>query len=118
MSLESIKRNRERSRIYQNKIRLKNPKEYYKKVFWRVLKWRKNNPEKIKAQRIIFVEKRAGRIKSIPCFCGKEKTETHHKDYSKPFEILWFCKKHHRQADRDELSYPQDDPLTPSLENV
>lgn len=60
--------------------------------------WRKNNPEKNRAQRIVFYEVRAGRLTRQNCVCGK-KGEAHHEDYSKPLEIIWLCKKHHRQKD-------------------
>lgn len=102
--MEKIIKNRERNRIHQNFLLKNNPVEYYKKLSLRVKKWKEENPEKVKAYRIIFVEKRAGRIKSEICFCGNKKTEAHHKDYSKPLKIKWLCKKHHRQADRMELS--------------
>ena len=39
-----------------------------------------------------------GVIKSQPCaFCGKEKTEAHHPDYSKPLLIVWLCRKCHTE---------------------
>jgi hypothetical protein len=42
---------------------------------------------------------RDGRIKQEPCaVCGKEKTQGHHEDYSKPLDIVWLCTRHH--ADR------------------
>ena len=59
-------------------------------------KWRINHPEKSKAYRIVFVNVRNGKLKPKPCeMCGNEKSESHHKDYSKPLEVIWLCKKHH-----------------------
>lgn len=44
---------------------------------------------------------RRGKIKRQPCqICGIEKSEAHHKDYSKPFEVIWLCRMHHRVADK------------------
>jgi len=65
-----------------------------------VKKWRNQNPERAKAHRIVFAEKRAGRIKQKPCkICKSPKSESHHEDYSKPLDIVWLCKKHHMEAD-------------------
>lgn len=68
---------------------------YNKQLRYYISQWRKNNPEKIKAHRKIFIEIRAGRLKKENCFCGNEKTEAHHEDYSKPLWVKWLCKKHH-----------------------
>ena len=39
----------------------------------------------------------AGKIKRQPCMNGcKAKAEAHHSDYSKPFDVLWLCRKCHR----------------------
>lgn len=58
--------------------------------------YRQRNPEKIKARKAIYQAVKLGRIKRLPCIvCGKKKTEAHHADYSKPLEIIWYCKKHH-----------------------
>lgn len=29
--------------------------------------------------------------------CGKINAEGHHEDYSKPFDVIWLCKKHHTE---------------------
>lgn len=38
-----------------------------------------------------------GYIKKEPCIiCGTmEKLEAHHPDYSKPLEVVWYCREHH-----------------------
>lgn len=34
-----------------------------------------------------------------PCaVCGNKITESHHENYSRPFDIIWLCKKHHNQS--------------------
>jgi len=39
-----------------------------------------------------------GKITKQPCeVCGKKRVQAHHKDYSKPLEVIWLCRKHHRQ---------------------
>jgi DnaJ-class molecular chaperone len=37
-----------------------------------------------------------GLIVKTPCKeCGSLNVEAHHNDYTKPMEVLWFCRKHH-----------------------
>lgn len=64
-------------------------------------KWVLANPEKRKAQNLVFVAKRNKTLVPKPCeVCGKEKSEAHHEDYTKPLEVTWLCKKHHAEADK------------------
>jgi len=69
------------------------------KTYQRVKLWRKKNPEKIKAQRIVFAAVRNGTLKKEKCFCGENKTQTHHEDYGKPLDVIWLCKRHHMEFD-------------------
>lgn len=48
---------------------------------------------------------REGRIDRGPCeICGTtSRVEAHHHDYSKPFDVLWLCKKHHEQLHSGQL---------------
>lgn len=44
---------------------------------------------------------RNGSLQKMPCEkCGKEKTQAHHDDYSKPLDIRWLCSKHHSEHHR------------------
>ena len=44
-----------------------------------------------------FNEVDTGKIIKQPCsVCGKIKSEAHHPDYSKPLEVIWFCRSHHK----------------------
>lgn len=55
-------------------------------------------PEKKRARRVISNGIRDGRIVRQPCqFCGNEKSQAHHEDYSKPLEVIWACFKCHRE---------------------
>jgi len=62
---------------------------------------RVNTPEKkakLLARSKIRNAVRAGKFDRLPCaVCGELKAEAHHEDYSKPFDVLWLCRKHHSQ---------------------
>lgn len=65
-------------------------------------RWAKKNLEKVAAKNAVDVAVRQGKIVKTPCgVCGKKKVEGHHKDYSKPLEVEWLCKKHHWAADEE-----------------
>jgi len=58
-------------------------------------KYKNNNLEKIKAQSIA---NRAYPISQICSVAGcNEIGERHHPDYDKPLEIIWLCRKHHKE---------------------
>lgn len=41
---------------------------------------------------------RRGKLTKLPCeVCQAAPAEAHHDDYSKPFEVRWLCRHHHRQ---------------------
>lgn len=45
---------------------------------------------------------KVGTLIKTPCeVCGSEKVEAHHKNYKKPLQVNWFCKKHHTEADKE-----------------
>ena len=47
------------------------------------------------------VYQRMGVLVPKPCeVCGDEKVEKHHDDYSKPLQVRWLCKQHHREAEK------------------
>ena len=47
----------------------------------------------------------AGKIARQPCcVCGESNAEGHHEDYSKPFEVIWLCSKHHVHIHRGLLT--------------
>lgn len=55
-------------------------------------------PHKDKARQMVNKAIRNGSLSSSPCaFCGSTKTEAHHEDYNKPFDVIWVCFKCHRE---------------------
>jgi hypothetical protein len=54
-----------------------------------------------KPRTIIYAEMRSkiasGEIIKLPCaVCGNAKSQGHHEDYSKPFDLVWLCVRHHQ----------------------
>lgn len=75
---------------------------------------RQKFPEKYKARYLLKGAVARGEIKKLPCeVCGVEKSEAHHPDYSKPYDVKWLCKKHHALIHRKET--PLEAKLTPPL---
>lgn len=39
-----------------------------------------------------------GKIKKLPCcVCGDINSQAHHEDYSKPLDVIWYCRVHHNE---------------------
>jgi hypothetical protein len=49
-----------------------------------------------------------GLVIKEPCsVCGDKKSEAHHSDYDKPFNVSWLCFKHHRQLHKEIYENPE-----------
>tara|TARA_Y100000310_G_scaffold293698_2_gene323487 strand:- start:365 stop:841 length:477 start_codon:yes stop_codon:yes gene_type:complete len=56
-------------------------------------------PEKIFARGVLGVAIRVGYVVPQPCEkCGAKKVDGHHDNYLDPFNVRWFCRKHHMEA--------------------
>lgn len=54
-------------------------------------------PERISAREKVRYALRCGKLVKGPCeTCGCERVQAHHDDYSKPLEVRWVCRPHHR----------------------
>ena len=62
--------------------------------------------DKRKASASVNHAVRAGRLAKLPCAaCGTDKNvEAHHEDYSRPLDVVWLCRTHHRQHHSDPIS--------------
>jgi len=61
-----------------------------------IRRYKERNPHKIEARKRVYIGIRNGSITRQPCvICGLKKVDAHHKDYSKPLDIMWLCRKHH-----------------------
>lgn len=60
--------------------------------------WRERNPQAYKAHCAVNNAVRDGRLKKLPCeFCNSENVHAHHKDYTKPLDVVWLCAKCHNR---------------------
>lgn len=60
--------------------------------------WREENPAAYRAHTAVSNAVRDKRLSKEPCvICGETKVHAHHKDYSKPLDVVWLCARcHHR----------------------
>lgn len=60
--------------------------------------YRTNYPEAAKAHDAVSNAVRDGRLFKEPClFCGDDRVHGHHRDYTKPLDVIWLCAKCHRR---------------------
>ena len=67
--------------------------------------WRKTHPLKgearlrMNARAYLHVYVKRGKVARLPCeVCGRSPAEGHHADYSRPLDVRWLCREHHRAA--------------------
>jgi hypothetical protein len=66
-------------------------------------RWRERNPLQAKVYKEVGMAVKHGILNRMPCqICGNEKSEGHHEDYSKALEVIWYCRKHHKER-HDQL---------------
>ena len=54
--------------------------------------------DKRSARSKTFTAIKNGTIKILPCLICGDKAEAHHPDYSRPLDVMWLCKPHHRET--------------------
>jgi hypothetical protein len=61
-------------------------------------RWTAKYPTRRAAHTALSNAIRDKRVQKRPClFCGSEKVEGHHRDYSKPLDVVWLCPTCHRR---------------------
>lgn len=94
--LENSTKNRSKQPQYARKWFLENRDKAAKSV----KNWEKKNPEKLAAHKYIKTEiynkgKKPGKCAVNNSACSSV-VDAHHCDYSKPREVMWLCRKHHK----------------------
>jgi len=52
--------------------------------------------QKQKTRSLLRAAVARGEIQKLPCnVCGNTNSQAHHEDYSKPYDVIWFCHQHH-----------------------
>ena len=70
------------------------------------IRYRQKYPMKNEAHQKVYMAIKAGIMKRLPCeVCGDLKSQGHHADYSKPFEVKWLCQKHHAKEHKKLRTY-------------
>jgi hypothetical protein len=57
----------------------------------------KKYPEKVTARVKVRDALKSGKLTKMSCFCGEEESQAHHDDYSKPLDVIWLCRRHHKE---------------------
>ena len=53
------------------------------------------------ARRKVATEIQAGRLDRGNCeVCGSNRAHAHHKNYERPLDVIWLCRKHHEEIHR------------------
>lgn len=65
---------------------------------WPVQRTRDLDPTRKLAAQAVANGKLLGTVIPQPCeVCGSRESEAHHDDYTKPLEVRWLCRDHHRE---------------------
>jgi hypothetical protein len=65
----------------------------------RKAEWLAANPIRSKVKDAVRYALKTGKLVRLPCFeCGSLESEAHHPDYSRPLDVIWLCKQHHREC--------------------
>jgi ribosomal protein S27AE len=92
---------RERNRQRANEQNRAYYERYPERRHESAMNWRRANKEKRRAHRMVEYALAKGTLSKGPCEnCGDPKAEAHHKDYSKPLDVNWLCRKCHGKEHR------------------
>ena len=61
-------------------------------------RWQSANPKARWAHVALQSAIHRGVIKREPCaVCGAEKVDGHHPNYDRPMDVVWLCRRHHKE---------------------
>lgn len=98
---------KECERITHRLSRIKNPETYKRKdrnfykthreeKIEKIIEYEKKHPYMKTARGKVRQALKKGILIKHPCFCGNS-AEAHHPNYLQPLNVIWLCKKHHRE---------------------
>jgi hypothetical protein len=65
----------------------------YKRAYW------ERNKDRLAIKYKVKYAIKTGKLIKQPCFvCGEIEVDAHHPDYNAPLDVVWLCKKHHREV--------------------
>jgi hypothetical protein len=65
---------------------------------------RQRHPDRNAARQALNNAVRDGRVVRRPCvYCGGQKSQGHHPDYSKPLDVVWACFRCHRERGHGQV---------------
>jgi hypothetical protein len=71
-------------------------------------RWKAANQWAVWCHSALHAAIRRGLVERKPCrICGEPKTDGHHRDYQKPADVDWLCRKHHKLVHRRALKKPR-----------
>ena len=71
-------------------------------VLFRQKQWQKNNPAKHRAHNAVSHAIYRGNLVRRPsAVCGDENSDAHHEDYSRPMDVIFYCRIHHRARHKE-----------------
>lgn len=83
---------------YTKRYRADNPE----KLAGYLRSYRARYPEKDRAHAMVSMSIHRGKIKRQNCFvCDSPKAHAHHEDYSRPLDLIWYCRRHHAARHRE-----------------
>ena len=66
-------------------------------------RWREEHPDRQAAYNLVKKALREGVLVRQPCsLCGDMDSHAHHDDYSKPLDVVWFCRSCHTEYHAQE----------------
>jgi len=90
---------KEKARIYFVKWRKENPDKYRSTTLARQFKWQQEHPKEFKCQQAVYRAVKTGKLirPSVCSICKlNRRVCAHHRDYTKPLEVLWLCWSCHK----------------------